>query len=194
MDSRPCKRSQGIQELALPIKYTLIIPASGHKMIQMLWSVWFPQLFKSQNSPNFQICSRQWTLKSASERKCCHFVPLQRPCGYKAKPSGANTAIGLHSWKSSRIPWSNGMLSPWVSTATQSHKVCIYTHTPQCGFDWASREYTGSSGERRTPRFSAVGIFELCNQTKLISKSSSGASLHLLRCISFRSECFQQHQ
>lgn len=63
------------------------------------------------------------------EHKCCNCVRLQRPCGYKAKPFGANTAIGLHSWKSSRIPWSNGTASPWASRATQSHTVCIYTHT-----------------------------------------------------------------
>lgn len=190
MDSRPCKRSQGIQEFALSIKYTLIIQASGHKMIQMLRNVWFTQLCKSQNSPYFQICSRQWTLKSANVVILFVYRSLaatKRSLSEQTRPSVCTAG---------RAPEFPGAMERRHRGSAGRRRAtrCVFTHTPQCGFDWTNWVYTGSRGEWRTPPFSAVDIFKLRNQTKFISKSSSGALLHLLRCISFRSECFQQHQ
>lgn len=88
--------------------------------------LWIFTFLKGIENNNSQHRSCHWTLKSTN---VCISVRLQRPCSYKVKPFGANTAIGLRSWRSSGNPWSNGGASPRVSTATQSHKVCIYTYS-----------------------------------------------------------------
>lgn len=93
-----------------------------------------------------------WTSKSWN---VCVSVCPQRPCGYKVKLFGANTAIRRHSWRSSGNPWSDGGAPPQVCMATQSHKVCIYTHRT---VDWHKRVHTCGSGERRTQHLSTVGV------------------------------------